>query len=228
MKLIKDLGMLPISENSKHKARFCIYECSNPECATHFKANASKVKSRSVEFCPKCAKDGRHRVRHGDTGTKLHTTWLNMKARCTNPNSTSYKHYGKLGVVVCDAWLHSYETFRDWALANGYSDTLSIDRIDPTANYDPDNCRWVDQTTQCSNIRATVKANGLCTGIHPSKGKYKAMLSYREEVKYLGLYDTLEEAVTARNNYIIDNNLPHTVVNLAVLKEQYATQKTIL
>lgn len=219
MKLIEDLGVLPISENSIHKARFGIYECS--DCKEHFKTNTSKVKSRGIELCPKCAKDGRHKKRHGDTGTKLHNTWLNMKARCYNPNNTSYKHYGKLGVRICDEWYRSYETFKEWAITNGYSEELSIDRIEPSGNYCPENCRWVNMSVQNSNKNIRIKANGLCTGIHPYNNKFKVTISYEDKVTYLGLFLTLEEAAKARNDFIEKNNLPHTKINLSILKEHY-------
>jgi len=54
-------------------------------------------------------------------------------------------------VVICDEWLNDFAAFRDWALANGYADNLSIDRIDNDGNYEPSNCRWTDAKTQANN-----------------------------------------------------------------------------
>lgn len=219
MKLIEDLGRIPISEGSVHKAQFGIYECT--ECLKPFKANSSKVKARNIELCPICAKDGRHRKTHGGTGTRLHNIWKNMKARCYNKNSTSYTDYGAKGVIIYTKWLENYAEFKLWAENNGYSDVLTIDRINPEGNYEPENCRWANSSTQVANQRQRVKDNGLCTGIHQHKNKFKAMISVEGQVNYLGLFDTLEEAVKVRNTFIISNNLPHTIVDLAILKEKH-------
>ena len=73
-----------------------------------------------------------------------------MRQRCNNPNRSDYKRYGGRGIKICDEW-NDYNTFRDWALSNGYADNLSIDRIDVNGNYEPSNCRWVDAKTQAQN-----------------------------------------------------------------------------
>jgi hypothetical protein len=213
MKLIKDLGVLPISSNSKYKARFGIYECT--DCLTHFKANSSKVKSRNMQLCAKCAKDGRHKRTHGMTGTRLYTTWQNMKARCKNKSDPIY---GGRGISVCSQWADSFEAFQAWATANGYTGSLEIDRKDNDLGYSPENCRWVNNSTQNANKRQHIKANGLYTGIHPHGNKFKAMISHEgESAVYLGLYNTMQEAVADRNQYIESNGLPHTKVDLNIL-----------
>mgnify|MGYP004683691869 CR=1 FL=1 len=91
-------------------------------------------------------------TRHGETHSKLHQTWSNMRYRCNNPRCKSYKDYGGRGITICEEW-ESYEAFRDWSLANGFADDRSIDRIDVNGNYEPSNCRWTDMKTQSNNKR---------------------------------------------------------------------------
>lgn len=90
---------------------------------------------------------------HGKSNKeRLYQTWKNMRQRCNNPNRSDYKRYGGRGIRVCPEW-NDYNTFRNWALSNGYSDNLSIDRIDVNGNYEPSNCRWVDGIIQANNVR---------------------------------------------------------------------------
>lgn len=90
------------------------------------------------------------RLTHGETGTRLYNIWSSMKQRVKNPNAINYKIYGGNGIFLCPEW-DIHENFREWALQNGYSDNLSIDRIDGTKGYFPDNCRWVTMKVQQNN-----------------------------------------------------------------------------
>jgi hypothetical protein len=76
-----------------------------------------------------------------------------MIQRCTNPSVDNYKHYGGRGISVCDEWFNSFESFRDWAKQNGYTDKLEIDRVDNEGNYCPDNCRFVTHKENLRNTR---------------------------------------------------------------------------
>ena len=94
---------------------------------------------------------------HGMSKTKLYKVWLSMKRRCYDSNHENYSYYGGRGITVCDDWLKSFENFRYWAINNGYSDDLTIDRIDTNGNYEPQNCRWIPFRDQVKNRRNTIK-----------------------------------------------------------------------
>lgn len=91
---------------------------------------------------------------HGDRFSRLYRIWCAMKRRCNCPNDYRYENYGGRGIKVCAEWEHSFFAFREWAVANGYSDDLSIDRINGDAGYSPENCRWADAVTQSRNKRS--------------------------------------------------------------------------
>lgn len=76
-----------------------------------------------------------------------------MKSRCYNVNNDNYKSYGYRGITVCDQWLNDSSNFINWAIQNGYSETMSLDRIDVNRGYSPSNCRWADIKTQNNNKR---------------------------------------------------------------------------
>lgn len=92
--------------------------------------------------------------RHGMAHTKLNHVWNSIKQRCFNQNNKAYKHYGGRGITVCDEWRDNFQAFYDWAMANGYQEGLSIDRIDNNKGYSPENCRWVTMSEQNKNKRA--------------------------------------------------------------------------
>lgn len=94
-------------------------------------------------------------TKHGLGGTRLYRIWKSMKTRCYNPESKSYKDYGGRGIGICDLWVSNFSAFYDWALSHGYTDELTIDRIDNEKGYSPENCRWLSQAGQALNKRTS-------------------------------------------------------------------------
>lgn len=82
----------------------------------------------------------------------LFNTWQTMKGRCENPKREKYKDYGGRGIKVCAEW-QSAEHFVRWALSNGYSEGLQLDRIDNNGDYCPENCRFVTPKENSRNKR---------------------------------------------------------------------------
>lgn len=79
-----------------------------------------------------------------------------MKTRCDRETSDNYKWYGGRGITYASEW-SDFDTFKKWALANGYDDSLELDRIDTDGNYSPDNCRFITHKENCQNRRKKVE-----------------------------------------------------------------------
>jgi hypothetical protein len=97
-----------------------------------------------------------------------------MLDRCYKTFSIKYNNYGGRGIIVCDEWKSEFINFYNWAVANGYKDGLTIDRIDNDGNYEPNNCRWVTYKRQARNRRS----NHLLT----FKGETKPIVEWSEIV----------------------------------------------
>ena len=113
--------------------------------------NSGHTKSCGCYLSDNRSQNSKKNKTHGMTKTRLYVVWRGMKRRCYYPRESSFPHYGGRGITVCDEWNNSFEAFRDWAMANGYRDDLTLDRIDYNGNYEPSNCKWSTMEEQQNN-----------------------------------------------------------------------------
>jgi len=146
-------GMLTVERVYKSSPRHYHASCEC-DCGKHADIRLDHLRSGASQSCG-CVRnqESGNRLRtHGETGTPLHRAWVGMRNRTRDEGSSVWEHYGGRGIRMCDEW-GEYEAFRDWALANGWHEGFTIDRIDVNGDYEPSNCRWVTQKENARNKR---------------------------------------------------------------------------
>ncbi len=204
-KLIKELGMRFPTELSKRRSRYGLYEC--PYCSKHWEAISKSINTGDTKSCG-CVN---LRITHGLRVNKFYQTWYGMLQRCTNTMRQDYKNYGGRGIIVCDEWL-DIKKFIAWAESTHPNiEGYTLDRIDNDLGYSPENCRWADKTMQSVNQRISKRNTSKILGVSwKSRNKrWVAQIRHMGKKVWLGQFISIEDAIEARNSYILVNKLPN-------------------
>lgn len=178
-----------ISPSGYHKTRWrCICKCGKEAVVVGEYLLRGDTKSCGCLEIESKIKNG---TTHGKSKTPLYYVWKNIKGRCYNSNHVNYKDYGGRGIKMCDEWHDSFENFANWALSSGYSEGLTVDRINNDGLYEPSNCRLVGRKEQANNRRnsITITYNGATMNI----SEWADMFG----MKYSTIYSRLKRGLSA-------------------------------
>lgn len=157
--------------------------------------------------------------KHGMTRTKLYSTWNEIKQRCNNKNSLSYKYYGAKGISICPEWT-DYRNFYNWAIETGYKEDLTIERIDVSKDYCPNNCKWIPLSEQSKNKSNTIyieyngETKSLCDWASLI-GVSRRTLYSRIKKKHWPIERALTQSKRNREHFLTYNNKTMSVTEWA-------------
>lgn len=168
-------------DDSKTKYPYWICQCDCGKVVSVYGSSLTGGKSLSCGCRSSELKRAAHTT-HGQYGTPLYKVYYGMLGRCYCKKHIDYKWYNQKGITVCDEWRCGFEAFREWAVQSGYKHGLTIDRIDNSKGYSPQNCRWATPKEQAQN--RTTNLN------YTLDGKTQCLKQWAEEfgVNYRTLY----------------------------------------
>ena len=147
------LTVIERAENAKDRHSQWLCRC---DCGKTLIVRGKSIRSGDTKSCGCYSRNLtiQRNYKHGHSKKdRIYNIWNAMKKRCYYKKDKCYKDYGERGISVCKEWLHDFQTFYNWAMANGYKEDLSLDRINVNGNYEPSNCRWATNKEQANNTR---------------------------------------------------------------------------
>ncbi len=158
---------------SDTRVKKALYLC---KCGAKVERICYNVNNNHTTSCG-CKRKGNRT--HGKSNHNLYIRYRKMKERCYNQNSDKYATYGGRGIEMCEEWLGDFEVFYDWAMRNGYSKSLQIDRIDTNGNYCPGNCRWVTPKQNGANTRPKKGGTSKYKGVSKKINRFVAVFNHK-------------------------------------------------
>lgn len=175
LKLIKkDLtgivsGELTVIGFSHKKGKRSWWRCQC-NCGNVINVRSDSITSASTKSCGCLTK--KRVTTHKMSGTRFYRIWSDMKKRCLNKNSKTFKWYGAKNINVCSEWLDFNGFYNDmyesYLKAYSKNKKCTLDRINNGNGYSKSNCRWVSHKENCNNRESTV---------------FKKKVSFRDELK---------------------------------------------
>ena len=143
------------SANDEH----AVYVCKCAKCGRTISVRGSRLREGKVTSCGCDAVP--NGTTHGLSKTRIYETWRGMHNRCEDVNHKDYPLYSKKGITVCQEWnkrnKNGLINFYNWAVDNGYEDSLTIDRKNNDLGYEPGNCQFVNDIAQANNKSTNVR-----------------------------------------------------------------------
>lgn len=161
------LSVIGFSHRKKYKGSTAIYWFCRCDCGNERTVGSGQLLNGKTKSCGCLRREttGNSFRKHGLHGHRLYAIWKGIRARCNNPKSQAWRHYGGRGIKLCSRW-NNFENFAK-DLEPSFREGLSLDRFpDKDGDYCPSNVRWATSSQQNTNSNhcriLTFNGKALC------------------------------------------------------------------